>query len=113
VQRLGLCRKGIHRPDVETAQLESIAQDVPNVWHQTLMANDLMENVSFIHQIGQATATGLVLEFRAGAVTLFLENGIDPSSQGREQVVEKIGQNDEPDFIEVMSFRWQLPDTHS
>ena len=62
VERLRLLPMRVHGANVETAQLQSIAQHVPNVRQQPRMADDLLEDLALIDQIGQAAATGFCSE---------------------------------------------------
>jgi hypothetical protein len=101
---LGLGPQRIDRPNVEAAQLESIAQYVSKVWHQARVSDDLLKDFSFIDEVGQATATGLLFEFRAGPIAFFGKDPLDSTSQRREQFDEKIWQSDEPDHIELLLF---------
>src|SRR5207253_7240819 len=62
VQRLRLRPKGIHGPHIETAQLETVAQNVPDVWRQSRITDDLAEDISFISQVRQASAAWISFE---------------------------------------------------
>src|SRR5262245_7683783 len=68
------------------------------------MANHLAKNIALIHQIGQASAAGLLPKFRASAVAFLRKDLVDSCPQRREQLVEEIRKNHEAYHIEIAGF---------
>src|SRR5262245_20158009 len=81
MERLRFGPMRIDGADVETAEFELVSKDVADVRQHSRMGNDLLEDVAFINQVGEAATAGFLFEFGAGVVAFGGEDLLNAAAE--------------------------------